>query len=145
MKRTLVPRSWFFVLRTWCLVLSSWCMVLGFWFLCHTTSFGKDPTTDDAQTTKNQEPSTKNELFRPEVGVFPPVDKGHVYRGELVFVDHANRRGSIRVQGSGMFFRNDPHPIAMLPYGIVNYHGALSGSTRCSTGYSCARLSFPPA
>ncbi len=62
--------------------------------------------------------------FRPEVGKFPPLEKALSYRGELVFVDHANRRGSIRVQGSGMFFRNDPHPFAMLPYGIVNYHGA---------------------
>lgn len=64
------------------------------------------------------------EPFRPQAGKFPPVDKAHSYRGELVFVDHANRRGSIRVQGSGMFFRNDPHPFAMLPYGIVRYHGA---------------------
>lgn len=65
-----------------------------------------------------------DEPFRPEAGKFPPVEKAHAYRGELVFVDHANRRGSIRVQGSGMFFRNDPHPFAMLPYGIVRYHGA---------------------
>jgi len=62
--------------------------------------------------------------FRPEAGKFPPLEKAHSYRGELVFVDHANRRGSIRVQGDGMFFRNDPHPIAMLPYGIVRYRGA---------------------
>ncbi|MEQ1841743.1 MAG: hypothetical protein ABL994_15160, partial [Verrucomicrobiales bacterium] len=62
--------------------------------------------------------------FRPEPGKFPPLEKAHSYRGELVFVDHANRRGSIRVEGSGMFFRNDPHPFAMLPYGIVRYHGA---------------------
>jgi hypothetical protein len=62
--------------------------------------------------------------FRPEIGKFPPLEKAHAYRGELVFVDHANRRGSIRVQGSGMFFRNDPHPFAMLPYGMVRYHGA---------------------
>lgn len=62
--------------------------------------------------------------FRPESGKFPPLDKGLSYRGELVFQDHANRRGSIRVQGSGMFFRNDPHPFAMLPYGIVRYNGA---------------------
>lgn len=65
-----------------------------------------------------------DEPFRPEAGKFPPLEKAHAYRGELVFVDHANRRGSIRVQGSGMFFRNDPHPFAMLPYGIVRYHGA---------------------
>lgn len=65
-----------------------------------------------------------DEPFRPEAGRFPPLDRAHAYRGELVFVDHANRRGSIRVQGTGMFFRNDPHPFAMLPYGIVRYHGA---------------------
>ena len=77
----------------------------------------------------NEEPTTKNheqgsEPFRPEAGKFPPLQNAHAYRGELIFVDHANRRGSIRVQGSGMFFRNDPHPFAMLPYGIVSYHGA---------------------
>lgn len=65
-----------------------------------------------------------DEPFRPETGKFPPLDQAHSYRGELVFVDHANRRGSLRVQGSGMFFRNDPHPFAMLPYGMVRYHGA---------------------
>lgn len=64
------------------------------------------------------------EPFRPEAGKFPPVEKAHTYRGEIVFVDHANRRGSIRVQGSGMFFRNDPHPFAMLPYGVIRYHNA---------------------
>ena len=65
-----------------------------------------------------------DEPFRPEIGQFPPLEKAHSYRGELVFVDHANRRGSIRVQGAGMYFRNAPHPFAMLPYGIVRYHGA---------------------
>jgi hypothetical protein len=62
--------------------------------------------------------------FRPEAAKFPPLEMAHSYRGELVFVDHANRRGSIRVQGAGTYFRNAPHPIAMLPYGIVRYHGA---------------------
>ena len=84
------------------------------------------------QASAAEEPSTKNqeqgtgaaEPFRPEPGKFPPLEKAHSYRGELVFVDHANRRGSIRVQGSGMFFRNDPQPFAMLPYGMVRYHGA---------------------
>jgi len=73
-------------------------------------------------TTKKKEPGT--EVFRPEPGKLPPLEKAHSYRGELVFVDHSNRRGSIRVAGSGMFRRNDPHPFAMLPYGIVRYHGA---------------------
>ena len=65
-----------------------------------------------------------DEPFRPVAGKFPPLEKAHSYRGELVFVDHANRRGSIRVAGNGVFRRNDPHPFAMLPYGMVRYHGA---------------------
>ena len=62
--------------------------------------------------------------FRPETGKFPPLEKAHSYRGELVFVDHANRRGSIRIQGEGKYFRNKPHPFAMLPYGSIRYHNA---------------------
>ena len=65
-----------------------------------------------------------DEPFRPEAGKFPPLEKAHSYRGELVFVDHANRRGSIRVEGTGKFHRNDPQPFAMLPYGVIRYHGA---------------------
>ena len=68
--------------------------------------------------------SGADEPFRPTAGQFPPLEKAHTYRGELVFVDHANRRGSLRVQGEGMYFRNAPHPFAMLPYGIIRYHGA---------------------
>jgi hypothetical protein len=70
------------------------------------------------------EPVRGEEPFRPEVGKFPPLEKAYKYRGELVFVDHPNRRGSIRVQASGMFFRNDPHPVAMLPYAEIRYHNA---------------------
>ena len=62
--------------------------------------------------------------FRPGPGQFPPIEKAHAYRGELVFVDHANRRGSLRVEGTGKFYRNDPHPFALLPYGMVRYHDA---------------------
>lgn len=66
----------------------------------------------------------EEEPFRPEAGKFPALEKAHSYRGELVFVDHANRRGSIRVQGTGKFYRNDPQPFAMLPYGVIRYQGA---------------------
>jgi len=77
----------------------------------------------------NEAPGTKNkeqaaEIYRPEAGKFPDLSKAHTYRGELVFVDHVNRRGSLRVLGVGVFRRNDPHPFAMLPYGMVRYHGA---------------------
>ncbi len=108
MKPFFVPRSWFFV--------PSACLALACAVVINVNAANNEPST------KNQEQGTAP--FRPEAGKFPPLDKAHTYRGELVFVDHANRRGSIRVQGSGMFFRNDPHPFAMLPYGIVRYHGA---------------------
>ena len=102
------PRWWFVVPRSWLLLVAC--------FLVQATAFCAEPKT------KNQE--QQSEIFRPEAGKFPPLDKAYSYRGELVFVDHANRRGSIRVEGSGMFFRNDPHPFALLPYGLVRYHGA---------------------
>ena len=102
------PRWWFVVPRSWLLLVAC--------FLVQATAFCEEPKT------KNQE--QQSEIFRPEAGKFPPLEKAYSYRGELVFVDHANRRGSIRVQGSGMFFRNDPHPFALLPYGLVRYHGA---------------------
>ena len=100
-------------------------------------------------TTFCEEPKAKKEesganVFRPEAGKFPPAEKAHAYRGELVFVDHANRRGSIRVQGSGMFFRNDPHPIAMLPYGIVRYHGAPADLRDLPLGTVLHVLAFLP-
>lgn len=72
-------------------------------------------------------PSARAEeaAFRPVPGKFPSLDKAKSYRGELAFVDHANRRGSIRVTGGAdVFFRSAPHPFALLPYGIVRYHGA---------------------
>ncbi len=63
-------------------------------------------------------------IIRPEAGKFPPLEKAVSYRGVLAFVDHANRRGSLRVVTPGEFFRNPPHPFALLPYGIVRFHGA---------------------
>ena len=65
-----------------------------------------------------------DEPFRPEAGAFPPLEKSRSYRGVLAFVDYANRRGSLRVESTGEFFRNPPHPFAMLPYGLVRQHGA---------------------
>ena len=80
------------------------------------------PALSQNPGTKNQKPGT--EIFRPETGKFPPLEKSRSYRGVLAFVDHANRRGSLRVESTGEFFRNPPHPFAMLPYGIVRRHGA---------------------
>ena len=66
----------------------------------------------------------EQEPFRPKVGEFPPLEKAHSYKGELTFVDHANRRGSIRIDGDGRFRFAAPSPFALLPYGLVRYHGS---------------------
>ncbi len=108
MKPFFVLRSLFFVPKTM--------LALAFSLAIQANAANNEPST------KNQEQGT--EPFRPVAGKFPPLEKAHSYRGELVFVDHANRRGSIRVEGQGTYYRNAPHPFAMLPYGIVSYHGA---------------------
>lgn len=69
-------------------------------------------------------PAIADESFRPEVGKFPPEDKAVAYTGELTFVDHANRRGSLRVPVEDVFFRQAGRPFALLPYGMVYYRGA---------------------
>jgi len=66
----------------------------------------------------------EKDTFRPEIGEFPPLEKAHSYKGELTFVDHANRRGSIRIDGNGKFRFAAPSPFALLPYGLVRYHGS---------------------
>jgi hypothetical protein len=109
MKGFLVPRSWFLV--------CSWSVVLVGSLVVRANAASQE------KGTRNKEPGT--EVFRPEAGKFPPLEKALTYRGELVFVDHVNRRGSLRVQGAGgTYFRNAPHPFALLPYAIVRYHGA---------------------
>jgi len=108
----MAKRSWFFVPGSWLLLV-----LISIFFVNVTTLGGK-------RSTKNEEPRTIH--FRPKAGEFPPLEKAHSYRGELTFVDHANRRGTIRIQGGGKFRFIGPSPFAMLPYGIVRYQGAPS-------------------
>jgi len=55
----------------------------------------------------------------PGPGVFPPKGAGVHVHGDLVISDPVNRRGALREK------RSLPrHYFAMLPYGIVCYHGA---------------------
>ena len=104
----LVSRSWF--------LFCPWLAVLACSVFVHANAANEEPGT------KNEEQRT--DPFRPEAGKFPPLEKAHAYRGELVYVDHVNRRGSLRIQSAGIFRFTAPSPFAMLPYGIVRYHGA---------------------
>ncbi len=81
---------------------------------------------------KKRNPKDKNagdepEWYLPVEGQFPPEGSAHAVTGELIFVDHLERRFRIRVD------RNDsqergvwdlPLDAGMLPYGSVWYHGA---------------------
>lgn len=65
--------------------------------------------------------------FRPKLGEFPPAGVGVELSGELVAIDHVNRRGAIRLDGDGVddrYHRAPSHRFAVLPIGIIRYHGA---------------------
>lgn len=64
------------------------------------------------------------EPFRPKVGTFTPLEKGKVYSGELVYVDHVNRRGSLRLHVNDHYHEGKLHHFAMLPDGLVRFQGA---------------------
>ncbi len=66
------------------------------------------------------EESLRNHIPRP--GAFPPAGAGVPFEGDLVMMDPMNRRGGLR-KGDGA---SDPRRryFAMLPYGMVWYHGA---------------------
>lgn len=65
-----------------------------------------------------------DEPFRPQPGKFPSPTEAKSYRGELVFVDHVNRRGSPRLNVDGHYHEGRLHHFAMLPYGVIRYRGA---------------------
>ena len=63
----------------------------------------------------------------PQQGKFPAPDTGRTISGELVSLDHVNRRGALRLDGDGVddrYHSAPSHQFAMLPYGTLRYHGA---------------------
>ena len=66
----------------------------------------------------------EGEAYHPKQGEFPSLNEAKFHRGELVFVDHINRRGSLRIFTDGYFRERRLHHFAMLPYGMIYYHGA---------------------
>lgn len=59
-----------------------------------------------------------------EKAAFLPLEKAKGFTGELVFVDHVNRRGSLRLHVDGHYHEGQLHHFAMLPYGVIRYRGA---------------------
>lgn len=65
--------------------------------------------------------------YRPKAGEFAPANVGVPLSGELVSIDHVNRRGAIRLDGDGVddrYHRAPSHRFALLPIGVIRYHGA---------------------
>ncbi len=76
---------------------------------------------------KDKKPGDKPEWFQLVEGQFPPEGSAHAVTGEMMHVDHLDRRFQIRVD------RNDsqdrgiwdlPLDATMLPYGSIYYQGA---------------------
>jgi hypothetical protein len=76
---------------------------------------------------REKQPSDKPDWYPLVDGQFPPEGSAHAVSGELIAVDHLERRFQIRVD------RNDsqdralqdlPLPATMLPYGAIWQHGA---------------------
>lgn len=83
--------------------------------------------SEKAKKGKGKDKSATPEWFRLADGKFPPAGSAHAISGELIWVDHLERRFHLRVD------RNDsqdrgvwdlPLDVLMLPYGAVWYHGA---------------------
>src|SRR5688500_17650571 len=63
----------------------------------------------------------------PPYGQFPAANTGVAWMGELFAVDAINRRGMLRPGGDlapDRYNRFLGQPFALLPYGMVYYHGA---------------------
>ena len=76
---------------------------------------------------KDRKPSDKPDWFQPVDGQFPPEGSAHAVKGELIFVDHLERRFQIRVDRSDSQDRGVwdlPLFATMLPYGSIWYQGS---------------------
>lgn len=65
--------------------------------------------------------------YRLEPGRFPPAGSAHAVSGELMYVDHLERRFQLRVDrndGQDRAVWDLPLDAVMLPFGSIMYHGA---------------------
>jgi hypothetical protein len=92
-----------------------------------TDADGPVRANDKRTDPKNRKPDDKPDWFQLVDGEFPPEGSAHAVSGELIQVDHLERRFQIRVD------RNDsqdagyvdlPLDATMLPYGSIWYQGA---------------------
>ncbi len=76
---------------------------------------------------KDRQPTDKPDWFQLVDGQFPPEGSAHAVSGELIAVDHLERRFQIRVDRTDFQDRalqDLPLQATMLPYGAIEYLGA---------------------
>ncbi len=92
-----------------------------------TDADGPVKADDKRSNPKSRKPTDKPEWFQLVPGEFPPAGSAHAVSGELMFMDHLERRFHLRVD------RNDsqergvwdlPLDATLLPYGSIWQHGA---------------------
>jgi hypothetical protein len=93
--------------------------------VCSTVAFLTAAEPAKFRTDESQDKSLP--WFRLIDGQFPPANSAHAISGELIQVDHLERRFQLRVdrddsQGAGHL--DLPLDAALLPYGAIYYHGA---------------------
>jgi len=76
----------------------------------------------EAKQEAKQEPNPAD--ITPPWGTFPKAGAGIELAGELVAVDHINRRFALRLDGDFDRYRDCKLKATLLPYGEVWYHGA---------------------
>lgn len=79
-------------------------------------------------------------------GQFPTREAGVYLSGELVVVDPINRRGGLRIDGDagGRYHDGPLHYFAMLPCGMVRYHGAPAELRDIPLGTHVQGYFYPP-
>lgn len=88
-----------------------------------------------------------DEKAAPAYGTFPAIGAGVPLTGELIDVDPINRRGLLRPGGDvapDRYNRFLGQPFALLPYGMVYYHGAPAELKDVPLGTVLHGLFFQP-
>ena len=92
-----------------------------------TDADGPVKTTEKRVNPKDRKPDDKSDWYQLVDGEFPPEGSAHAVSGELIQVDHLERRFQIRVDRNDSQqadFLDLPLEAGLLPYGSVWYHGA---------------------
>ena len=98
-----------------------------FAFFCFSLSLASLHAADAPKVRTDGNPDKSLPWFPLVDGQFPPENSAHVISGELIHVDHLERRFQLRVDRSDSQQAGHldlPLDSVMLPYGSIYYHGA---------------------